>query len=87
MIISATLTIMKDKRSVQTLVGTAVRPGRIQSRKEHVEDDLAISALVVLTIALYTIFFVGLYRWNRHAPIFSPDTTSTTTSQQVMPWP
>jgi hypothetical protein len=79
--------IMKDKRMVQTMARAVVRSGRIQSRKERVEDDLTISALVVLTIALYAFMFVGLCRWNRHASIFAPATVGATISQELMPWP
>jgi hypothetical protein len=69
------------------MVRAVVRPGRIQSRRERVEDDLAISALLILTIVLYAFIFIGLCHWNRRAPMFTPDTATTTTGPQIMPWP
>jgi hypothetical protein len=77
---------MKDKRAVQSMARATVRTGHISSRKERVEDDFAISAVVVVTIALYALMFIGLCDWSHHSPIFAPNSADATTTQQVMPW-
>lgn len=72
---------MKEKRAIQTMVRALVH-----RRGEHASNDMVVLAAATLTVALYAVLFVGLYRWNRHAPIFSPDSAAAT-SPQVMPWP
>jgi hypothetical protein len=79
--------IMKDKGAIHTMVQAAARSSHFPRRNDRVRDEIEISVLVVLTIVLYAAIFIGLYHWNRHAPIFAPDDGSATTSQQVMPWP
>jgi hypothetical protein len=48
-------------------------------------EEMALIAVVVLTIVLYFAMFIGLYRWTRQAPIFAPDTAEGIAAP--LPWP
>jgi hypothetical protein len=48
-------------------------------------DVVTFFALVAMVVALYVAMFVALYRWSVYAPVFQPD--SGTTTEEALPWP
>ncbi len=53
------------------MVHASSRSTHSLNRKERIEDDLLISELFVLAIALYAVILTSLWRWDRHAAIFA----------------
>jgi hypothetical protein len=67
-----------------TIAHSAGRSG-FESRRERAMDVVTFFALVAMVVALYVAMFVALYRWSVYAPVFQPD--SGTTTEEALPWP
>jgi hypothetical protein len=80
---------IQDEKSL--LLGTARTPhesGRhivSDDLKERLETDVVVSAGFAAIVALCVVMAVGLYCWNSHAPIFSPDGATGPAIEEAMP--